>query len=140
MTGQETRDTRHEEEYMQTTTKTKISGFRDLRVWQEGMTLAKEVYQLCSRLPKAEIYGLSSQMKRAAISIPSNIAEGHSRNHRTEYRQYIYIALGSLAELETQLNLARDLDMLETALTLTTEERINYLRAMLITLGKRLSQ
>ena len=65
----------------------KIASFRDLKVWQVGIELTKQIYPLCSRLPKDEIYGLASQMKRAAVSVPSNIAEGHSRSHRAEYRQ-----------------------------------------------------
>ncbi len=91
------------EKDVKTTSHRVIASFKDLRVWQEGIELVKEVYSLCARLPKDELYGLASQMKRAALSVPSNISEGHSRNHRAEYRQCIYIAIGSLAELETQL-------------------------------------
>lgn len=113
-----------------------ITSFKDLRVWQEGVLLAKEIYNLCSKLPKEELYGLSSQMKRAVVSVPSNIAEGHSRNHRSEYRQYVYIALGSLAELETQIHIAKELGLVNEIPLIS--ERINHLRAMLITLGKKL--
>lgn len=86
-----------------------ITSFRDLRVWQEGIELVKEIYHLCARLPKDELFALANQMKRAAVSVPSNIAEGHSRKHRAEYRQFVYIAIGSLAELETQLAITREL-------------------------------
>lgn len=80
--------------------------FRDLRVWQAGMELAVEVYELTGVFPKHEIYGLTSQMRRAAVSVPSNIAEGHTRESTTEYLRFISIAHGSLAELQTQLELA----------------------------------
>jgi four helix bundle protein len=118
----------------------KIVTFRDLQVWEDGISLAKAVYALCERLPQEERYGLASQMKRAAISIPSNVAEGHSRNHRREYRQAVYIAIGSLAELETQVHLAQELGFLSSIdqSSFTIMDRINRLRAMLITLGRRL--
>ncbi len=116
-----------------------IATFKDLRVWSEGVELVKEIYALCEGLPKAELFGLVSQMKRAAVSVPSNIAEGHSRNHRAEYRQMTYVAIGSLAELETQLLIARELQLLSPQDVLPVSERIGRLRAMLITLGRKLS-
>src|SRR3989338_512425 len=96
---------------MPTTTEREINSFKDLRVWQESIELVKEVYSLCAKLPREEVYGLASQVKRAAISVPSNIAEGHSRSHRAEYRQFVFVAIGSLAEVETQLLIARELDL-----------------------------
>ena len=116
-----------------------IASFKDLRVWQEAIELVKEVYNLCARLPKDELYALASQMKRAALSVASNIAEGHSRNHRAEYRQGVYIAIGSLAELETQLHVAKELQLLDEESLTPTFTRIARLRAMLITLGRKLS-
>jgi four helix bundle protein len=107
-------------------------------VWQEGVELAKEVYRLAQSLPKDEIYALASQMKRAAVSVPSNIAEGHSKGHRREYRQSVYIALGSLAELETQLVLAQELSLLPKDKVVSTLARVDRLRAMLVTLSQRL--
>lgn len=77
--------------------------FKDLIVWQKSMELSKNVYLICQRLPKDELYGLSSQIKRSAVSIPSNIAEGNKRGTTKEYRQFLKIASGSAAELETQL-------------------------------------
>ena len=121
------------------TTSEPITSFKDLRVWQEGIELVKEVYALCAKLPKEELYALANQMKRAASSIPSNIAEGHSRNHRAEYRQSVYVAVGSLAELETQLHLTRELGLANHATFAPILARIDRLRAMLITLGKRLA-
>ena len=87
-----------------------IKTHKDLDVWKESMTLAKEVYRLTTNFPKEETFGLASQMRRAAVSIPSNIAEGAARNSTKEFIQSLYIALGSLAELETQLLLARELE------------------------------
>jgi len=116
-----------------------IASFRDLRVWQEGIELVKEIYHLCVRLPKDELFASANQMKRAAVSIPSNIAEGHSRKHRAEYRQSVYVALGSLAELDTQLAITRELQLLDEASLASAVARIDRLRAMLVTLGRKLS-
>ena len=115
-----------------------IRNFKDLKVWQDGISLAKDVYLLCSRLPKEEMYGLSSQMKRACVSIPSNIAEGHSRNHRAEYRQFVFVAIGSLAELETQIFLGEELNFFKSNEIQPLSEKVSKLRAMLITLGRKL--
>lgn len=78
-----------------------IKSYKDLEIWQEGLRLVNVVYKLTSVFPKEETYGLTSQLRRAALSVPSNMAEGYARNHRAELRQFLYIALGSLAELET---------------------------------------
>jgi four helix bundle protein len=83
-----------------------IKSYKDLVVWQESMRLVKTCYRLTDAFPISEEFGLKNQMRRAAVSIPSNIAEGHSRTHRNEYLHSISIALGSLAELETQLELS----------------------------------
>ena len=77
--------------------------YRDLEVWQVGMDLMVEVYRLTKTLPKEELYALSSQLKRASLSIPSNIAEGWGRKHRKEYLHHLSFAYGSLMEVETQL-------------------------------------
>lgn len=82
-----------------------IRSFRDLRVWQAAMDLVEQVYLLTQALPKHELYGLASQMQRAAVSIPSNIAEGHTRSHSEEYLHHISMARASLAELQTQLEI-----------------------------------
>jgi four helix bundle protein len=89
-----------------------MAGFRDLKVWQAAMCLAEEVYRLSGQFPKHEIYGLASQLQRAAVSIPSNIAEGQARNSSKEFHHFLGIARGSLAELETQLMLAQRLGYL----------------------------
>jgi four helix bundle protein len=86
-----------------------VISYRDLKVWQQAMALTKAVYEVTARFPKQEIYGLSSQVQRAAVSIPSNIAEGHARESPRDFARYISIAMGSAAELETQLMLAQEL-------------------------------
>ena len=78
----------------------------DLEVWQRGMDLVVDIYEISSDFPKEEIYGLTSQIRRAAVSIPSNIAEGSARHGDKEFMQFLYIALGSAAEVETQLILS----------------------------------
>jgi four helix bundle protein len=72
-----------------------VQGFRELRVWQSGMQLVVGVYELTRALPKSELYGLSSQIQRAAVSVPANIAEGHARSHLREYLQFLSIARSS---------------------------------------------
>lgn len=80
-----------------------MQGFKELTVWQKSKTLSVEIYKLTDLLPAHEQFGLSSQMRRAAVAIAANIAEGYRRNNRKEYKQFCGIALGSAAELETQL-------------------------------------
>jgi four helix bundle protein len=80
--------------------------FRDLRVWQLGMQLTEEVYRLSQQFPKCEVYGLVSQIQRAAVSVPANIAEGHAIGSTKDFLRHLGIAQGSLAELETHLMLA----------------------------------
>ena len=86
-----------------------IRDYKDLQVWQKGMDLAKRVYELTRVFPSEEKFGLVSQMRRAAVSVPSNIAEGQARNTTGEFVQFISHAEGSLAELDTQLRLAMSL-------------------------------
>jgi four helix bundle protein len=82
--------------------------FRELIVWQKGMTLAKAVYAACRQMPKAESFDLRSQLRRSAISVPSNIAEGHGRLTDAQFRHFLGNARGSLFEAQTQIELARD--------------------------------
>ena len=86
-----------------------LNSYKELKVWQRSIDLVTAVYKLTDTFPKSEVYGLTSQMRRAAVSIPSNIAEGYSRRHRQEYIQFIKIAFGSGAELETQFVIAKQL-------------------------------
>ncbi|HKN35626.1 MAG TPA: four helix bundle protein [Terriglobales bacterium] len=85
-----------------------MQGHRDLVVWQKSMALVTDVYQATPGFPQDEVYGLRSQIRRAAESVPSNLAEGHGRNSRKEFHQFIGQARGSLLELETQLEVARN--------------------------------
>ncbi len=75
----------------------KIKSFKDLKIWQKGIEIVKDVYDITKSFPKEELYGLTSQMRRCAVSIPSNIAEGFKRYHNKEFKQFLYITLGSSA-------------------------------------------
>jgi four helix bundle protein len=86
-----------------------VAGHRDLEVWKQAMALAKDVYELTAAFPKSEIYGLVAQMRRSAVSIASNIAEGSGRATNKEFIQFLHIVLGSIAELDTQYILSREL-------------------------------
>ena len=88
----------------------KTKSFKDLIVWQKAYKLVLEIYKITKVFPKSETYGLIQQMRRAAISIPSNIAEGYGRKHKAEYQQFLSIAYASLLELETQYLLSLDLN------------------------------
>jgi len=104
--------------------------FRELDVWRLAMQLARLVYELAANFPRDERFGLSAQVQRAAISIPSNIAEGNARKHRREYAHFISIASGSAAELQTQLQLAIDLaiaDASSVAPVLDVAERVGQM-------------
>src|SRR6185503_16150927 len=96
-----------------------MGGHRDLRVWHDAMELAEAVYALTKTFPREEIYGLTSQLKRAAVSVPSNIAEGYGRGGK-DYERFVCLAYGSLLELETQIELA-------SRLTLAPTDRANDL-------------
>ena len=103
-----------------------VDSFRDLIVWQKAMDQAVLVYSLVKKLPREELYALSDQMRRAAVSVPSNIAEGHSRNSLKEYLQFLSIAKGSNAELHTQCLLCEKLGYfsereLQAMISLSTE-------------------
>jgi four helix bundle protein len=86
-----------------------LRGYEQLLVWQRGIVFAREVYRATSRFPSDERFGLVSQLRRAAVSIPSNIAEGHARHSTREYLRFLSIAQGSLAEVATQLHIAKEL-------------------------------
>jgi four helix bundle protein len=86
-----------------------LRNYKDLQVWQKAYQLCLEVYKATGEFPKHELYGLTAQLRRAAVSIPSNIAEGYGRKTTKEYIQFLYVAYGSLCELETQILLSADL-------------------------------
>ena len=87
-----------------------MSNYKELVVWQKAILLVTDIYKLTKTFPKEEIYGLSAQMQRAVVSIPSNIAEGNDRNSSKEFSQFLRIARGSLAELETQIIISEKLE------------------------------
>ena len=116
----------------------KIKNFQDLRIWQKGIEVVKDIYILTKKFPKEELYGLTSQMRRSAVSIPSNIAEGFRRYHNKEYKQYLYIALGSCAELETQIIIANELDYINETNKTELIEKIKYICRMTVKLINKL--
>jgi len=112
---------------------------KDLDIWKLGIELVEEVYKTTSEFPKEEIYGLSSQMRRAAVSIPSNVSEGAARSGKKEFIQFLYVSLGSLAELETQTIIAEKLGYLKSSQLMELIEKqrrkqlnfIKYLKGIL---------
>lgn len=108
-----------------------IRDYRDLVVWREAMDIAEEVYVVTRTFPREEAYGLSAQMRRAAVSIPSNIAEGFGRAQRKSFIQFLRVAQGSLKELETQIMLASRVALLPEAIAAVLLNRCT-------TLGRRL--
>ena len=111
-----------------------IASYRDLMVWQKAMELAVAVYAATAKLPRDERFGLASQLQRAAVSVPSNIAEGHARQSQREFAHFLSVALGSLAEVSTQVELAGRLAQLDNATVTDVNERAEHLRAMLLSL------
>ncbi|OGX15271.1 MAG: four helix bundle protein [Omnitrophica WOR_2 bacterium RBG_13_41_10] len=112
--------------------------FKDLKVWRKGIELVKEVYRISQDFPKEEQYGLLSQMKRSAISIPSNIAEGFRRRFTREQKQFFNIAIGSSAELETQITIAKELGYIDETKEYNLIILINHICGMLVNMCKRL--
>lgn len=111
-----------------------MAGYRDLLAWQAAMQIAEDVYLLTENLPKHELFSLTNQLRRAAISVPSNIAEGHGRNSPKEFNHFLGIALGSLAELETQLLLTVRLKYIDGSqlvhILKTTDETAKMLKGL----------
>ena len=108
--------------------------YRELIVWQEGMKLAKVVYKLTEKFPRQETYALADQIRRAVISVPSNIAEGQARKAPGDFRRFLHIALGSLAEVDTQLVLAQGFGYLGEEDVDSVDEQIQGLRKKLYAL------
>ena len=111
-----------------------IRSHKDLKVWQESMDLVTEIYRLSDCFPENEKYGLISQIRRCAISIPSNIAEGFARKGNRELLQFLYVSLGSLAELETQYEIAQNLNYINESEEI--RNKIIFIRIMLSNLIK----
>lgn len=117
----------------------KIRNFRDLDIWKIGKEIVVEAYKATQSFPKDETFGLTSQMRRAAVSIPSNVAEGFNRYHDKEYKQFLYCALGSCAELETQIEISFELGYVEAFNKEKLLEKIVYESKMIRNLIKKLN-
>lgn len=112
----------------------RVMSHRDLIVWQKAMDLVTQMYQFTETLPQKELYGLCSQMQRAAVSIPSNIAEGRKRGTRKDFRQFLILACGSGAELETQVEITRRLSLGNTEKRVMVENLLAEVMKMLNTM------
>lgn len=117
----------------------KIAGYQELLVWQRSMDLVEKVYRFTATLPSSEQWGLVAQMRRAAVSVPSNIAEGYGRQATGEYRHHLSIGRGSLLELETQILLSVRLKYLKSEDTYSVLKEIAEISRMLATLVAKLS-
>jgi four helix bundle protein len=115
-----------------------LKNFKELKVWQKAYNLSLEIYKITKNFPNEEKYGLSSQMRRAAVSIPSNISEGYGRRTTPDYIRSLYIAYGSNCELETQTLLSGDLAYIENEKQKTVLEKISEVERMLKALIKSL--
>ena len=124
---------------MSPNTDSKIKSYKDLIIWQRAISLVIRIYKTSKKLPKEEIYGLQSQIKRSVVSIPSDIAEGFARFHNKEYRNFLYIALGSCAELTTQVIIASRLEYIEQKNADEITSEIDEISKMTIGLIKKLN-
>jgi four helix bundle protein len=119
--------------------KQKIRTFRDLLIWQKSIKLVTQIYEVTKIFPKEEAFGLTSQMRRCAVSIPSNIAEGHGRNSTRDYLRFLQIATGSLYELQTQLVIANNLSFFSEEAFISLEENAREIERMLSSFVRKLS-
>jgi four helix bundle protein len=117
----------------------KIKSFKDLKIWNMGIKLVEDVYRVSTSFPKEEMYGLQSQLRRSAVSIPSNIAEGFGRFHNKDYRKFLYISLGSCAELTTQIIIASRLKYVEENKADSILSDIDEISKMTMSLIKKLN-
>jgi len=118
----------------------KVKSYKELNIWKKGIEIAERVYIITENFPQKELYGLSLQMQRSAISIPSNIAEGFVRGHTAEYKQFLRIALGSCAELDTQLIIAHKRNYTTQAEVINLKEDLDHECRMIMNLIKSLSK
>lgn len=116
----------------------KVRHYKELKIWQKGMALTKEVYRITESFPASEKYGLANQLRRAAVSIPSNIAEGQARSGTREFLQFLSHASGSLAELETQILLSIDLGYCSTQDVSLILREISELQKMMAAIRRKL--
>jgi four helix bundle protein len=117
----------------------KVKSYKELNVWNKGIEIVDRIYEITKNFPQMELYGLARQMQRAAVSIPSNIAEGFVRGHTAEYKQYLRTALGSCAELDTQLIITSRRNYATDAVVTNLQEDINYESRMITNLIKSLA-
>jgi len=115
-----------------------MQSYKDLIVWQKGIRLVSEIYRVTEKFPKSEMFGLTSQIRRAAVSIPANLAEGYARKHRAEYIQFVKIAFGSGAELETHLLIAQNLKFIKKEEAAEAEVLLDEVMRMLNKLSSSL--
>jgi len=115
-----------------------LKNYKDLKVWQKSYQLCLNIYKITKGFPKEERYGLTSQIRRAAVSVPSNIAEGYGRKTTPEYIRYLYIAYGSICELETQILLTGDLNYIKAEQLKKIQKDITEVERMLKALIKSL--
>ena len=116
----------------------KVQSREDLIVWQKSVTLSVAIYKLTEKFPQSELYGISSQMRRASVSIPSNIAEGRRRGTAKDFVQFLRVAHGSLAELETQLIISHKMGFCDDTNVRSTQELITEISKMLHAMIKKL--
>ena len=117
-----------------------VRSFRDLKVWHMAVTLVVEIYAVTRRFPNDERFGLTMQLRRASVSVASNIAEGNVRHSRREYRHFISVARGSIAEIETQLIIAERLRHTEPTYLATANDLVRQIARMLTRLHERLGE
>src|SRR6266404_3950308 len=113
---------------------TVVQSYRDLRVWKTSVELALEVYRITESFPQSERFGLTTQLRRAAISVASNIAEGHARSTRGEYRNFVSIARGSVVEIEVQLFLAEQLGYVQSPTLIKAREQCDAISRIITNL------
>jgi four helix bundle protein len=116
----------------------RVQSYRDLIVWQKSIELVKRVYGLAGKFPKHETYGLADQLRRSRVSVPSNIAEGQARQHTGEFRQFLFMALGSISEVDTKIIIAQQLGYITAEEAQQLEEQIIEIKKMLRALIARL--
>lgn len=115
-----------------------MANYDELKVWQRAMDLAEQVYTVTARFPNSEVFGLTAQVRRSAVSVPSNIAEGHGRETQRDFARFLAMARGSLSELETQLRLAARIGYLDEADTQSLGALSSEVAALLRGLQRRL--
>ncbi len=117
-----------------------IKDFRDLEIWKRGIAIVEDIYSSTRTFPKEELFGLTAQIRKSAVSIPSNIAEGFARSSNKEFRQFLFFALGSCAEATTQLIIASKLKYINENKGKDLVEKINILSKMTMSLIKKLKE